>query len=92
MNTSRRRSAKNSHTPALVTGFVAGVAIVFGVLAVPTFDEPRLALPSAKTDQSGGHSVHLKNRGTPKWMRELQARQAQPPPVTAERHVPSFWI
>lgn len=88
----RRRSSNNPAVPVLALGLLAGVAIGYGLVgaAMPSAEPQPVHLADAGRD--GGHSVHLKNRGTPEWMLELQARQAQQAPFAVGRRVLSFWI
>lgn len=87
-----RKRLKAHTAPALVLALLAGVAVGYGLPGAAGPGSGDLGMRLADAGQSGGHSVHMKNRDTPDWMLELQTRQAQQAPLAIDDREPSFWI
>jgi hypothetical protein len=95
--TDRRRTIRSTTIASgLFAGILTGLAVIYALVALPLHQPLALQQPlaSAEADigESASASVHAKNRATPGWMLDLQARNAFERPVTQYGDKPGFWI
>jgi hypothetical protein len=94
--TDRRRTIRSTTIASgLFAGLLTGLAVTYALAAL-SLHQPSLHQPMASAEidigKSAGASVHAKNRATPGWMLDLQARNAFERPVTHYGDKPGFWI